>query len=415
MSKLSKSHEESIATEPLAISGGRPVRSDPWPPWPAYEEVEIKAATGALRSGQVNYWTGQEGLTLEKEFAAHCGVRHAVALMNGTVALDLAMMALGIGEGAEVIVTPRSFIASVSSVVTVGARPVFADVDPDSGNITAESVRKVLSPRTRAVLAVHLGGWPCEMDQLIELGKEHDLAVIEDCAQAHGATYKGRPVGGMGRIGAFSFCQDKIITTGGEGGILVTDDEEVWRRAWSFKDHGKSFDAAFDRDHPPGFRWLHESFGTNWRMTEFQAAIGRIQLKRLPETTAARRRNTAILIEGLQDLKALRIPYPGEELGHACYKIHGFLQPELLAEGWDRQRVMEAIHAEGVPCQSGICGEIYREKAFDGTGFRPAEPLPVALELGETSLIFLVHPTVTEADMRDTVAAVRKVLGVASR
>ena len=244
----------------------------PFPPWPSFTTEEIDAVERVLRSNRVNYWTGSEGREFEVEFARWCGAQYAVALANGTVALDLALKALEIGPGDEVIVTPRSFMASVSSVVTAGAVPVFADVDRDSQTLTAQTCRQVLSSRTKAIMPVHLAGHPCDMDPIMELAQGHNLKVIEDCAQAHGAFYKGRAVGTIGDIGAWSFCQDKIMTTGGEGGMVTTNDRRLWSKMWSYKDHGKSYEAMFGRAHPPGFRWVHESFGTNWRMLEMQAA-----------------------------------------------------------------------------------------------------------------------------------------------
>ncbi len=399
----------------LAIDGEKPLRVNPFPKWPYFEEDEIKTVNNVLRSGKVNYWTGDEGRQFEKEFAAFCGCRYAVAVANGTVALELALYALGIGPGDEVIVPCRTFIASASCAVMRGAVPVMADVDPVSQNVTAENIKKVITPRTKAVICVHLAGWPCDMDPILELAREKGLYVIEDCAQAHGATYKGRPVGSMGDAAAFSFCQDKIMTTGGEGGMLTTNNREIWERAWSYKDHGKSYDAVYNRQHPPGFRWLHESFGTNWRLTEMHAAIGRLQLKKLPAWLEKRRRNAAILTECFSRLPALRVTVPPEEVGHAYYKYYTFVRPERLKEGWDRDRIMEAIAAEGIPCFSGSCSEIYLEKAFEKEGLRPQKRLEVAKELGETSLMFLVHPTLSEQDMLDTCRAVEKVLKVAMR
>ena len=264
---------------PLAIEGGPAVRKHLFSPWPYFSQDEIDAVTRVLNSGRVNYWTGDEGRQFEAEFAAFVGCKHAVAVANGTVALELALEALGIGPGDEVVVTSRTFIASASCAVMRGATPVMADVDWDSQNITAETIRAVLSPRTRAIIAVHLAGWPCDMDPILEIAREHGLKVIEDCAQALGAVYKGRPVGSMGDVNAFSFCQDKILTTGGEGGMLTTNHTDLWSRAWAFKDHGKSYEAVYRRQHPPGYRWLHESFGTNWRLTEMQSAMGRVLLQ----------------------------------------------------------------------------------------------------------------------------------------
>lgn len=374
--------------------------------WPAFDDEQIAAAEAVLRSGKVNYWTGEEGRAFEAEFAEAAGCRYGIALANGTVALELALRSLGIGPGDEVVVTPRTFLASASCVVACGARPVFADVDPNSQNITAETIQSVLSARTKAVIAVHLAGWPCDMEPILALCRSRGLKLIEDCAQAHGATYLGRPVGSFGDASAFSFCQDKIMTTAGEGGMLVTNDAALWSRAWSYKDHGKSFEAVFERPHPPGFRWLHESFGTNWRMTEVQAAIGRVQLRRLPQWLDRRRRNAAILTERLAAIPALRVTRPPNHAGHAYYKYYAFVRTERLAAGWDRDRILAAIAAQGVPCFSGSCSEIYLEKAFDGTGFAPAQRLPVARALGETSVMLLVHPTLSAADMARTCSAV---------
>ena len=399
----------------LALDGGAPVRTAPFAPWPDFGRDEIDAVSQVLASGLVNYWTGSEGTQFEQAYAAFCGRRHAIALANGSVALELALHAFGIGAGDEVVTTSRTFIASASCAVLRGATPLLADVDPVSQNLTADTIRAVLTPRTKAVVVVHLAGWPCDMDPILELAAARGLQVIEDCAQAHGATYKGRPVGSFGAAAAFSFCQDKIISTGGEGGMLLLDDTAAWDRAWAYKDHGKSYDAMFRREHPPGFRWTHESFGTNWRMTEMQAAIGRLQLEKLPGWVARRQHLAGKLTEGLAALPGIRVTRPGPGIGHAYYKYYAFFEPERLNPDWDNNRIITAINAEGIPCMGGSCGEIYLEKAFVDAGFAPAARLPIAQRLGATSLSFLVHPTLTGADMRDTCAAVGKVMRAAAR
>jgi hypothetical protein len=404
----------SLQTSTLAIDGGEPLRRKAFAPWPWFDPDVIEAGTGPLRSGKVNYWTGDEGRNFEVEYAAAVGCKYAVVLANGTVALELALYSLGIGPGDEVITTSRSFIASASCAVVRGATPVMADVDPDSQNITADTVRAAITPQTKAIIAVHLAGWPCDMDPILEVAREHNLFVIEDCAQAHGARYKGRPVGSMGAINAFSFCQDKIMTLGGEGGLITTDDQELWSRAWAFKDHGKSYDAVYNRKHPPGFRWLHESFGTNWRITEMQSAMGRVLLRQLPGMVEERRRHAMTLTQCFSELPALRLTVPPPDVFHSYYKYYAFVRPERLHRDWNRERVIEAINAEGIPCFSGSCSEIYLEKAFP-EAMRPPRRLPVAKELGETSLMFLVHPTLTDEDMRDTADAVRKVMRHATR
>jgi hypothetical protein len=382
--------------------------------WPFFADDEIEAVVQVLRSGKVNYWTGREGKLFESEFAAFTGSKHAVALANGTVALECALKAFGIGPGDEVVTTSRTFIASASCAVMLGARPVFADVDRESQNITAESIRNVLTPRTKAIVAVHLAGWPCEMDDILALAHERGIKVVEDCAQAHGATYKGRPIGSLGDVAAFSFCQDKIMTTAGEGGMVTSNSDELWNTMWSLKDHGKSYDAVYHREHASGFRWLHESFGTNWRLTEIQSAIGRLQLRKLPSWVEARRVNAAILTECFSELPGLRVTLPSEHIGHAYYKYYVFVRPEALRPEWSRDRIIEAIKAEDIPCFSGSCSEIYLEKAFPPE-WRPKERLAVARELGETSLMFLVHPTLIEEHILATCEAVKKVMGAATR
>jgi dTDP-4-amino-4,6-dideoxygalactose transaminase len=395
-------------------------------PWPSFTPEEVDAVARVVLSNKVNYWTGTECREFENEFAAWCGVQHTVALANGTLALDVALKVLGIGPGDEVVVTPRTFIASVSCVVNAGAVPVFADVEADSGNISARTIAAALTQRTKAVICVHLAGWPCDMDPIMALAAHHGLKVIEDCAQAHGARYKRRPVGSIGHVGAWSFCQDKIMTTGGEGGMVTTNDEELWRAMWSFKDHGKSYEAVYERTHAPGFRWLHESFGTNWRMLEMQAVLGRIQLGRMAEWAAARKRNAEAIWAACREFPALRVPLikcascpgnckaAGASCEHAHYKCYVYVEPERLATGWSRDRIIEAINAEGVPCYQGSCSEVYLEKAFDGTGWRPEVRLPVAKLLGETSVMFLVHPTLTEAEVAKTCEAIKTVMTEAS-
>jgi dTDP-4-amino-4,6-dideoxygalactose transaminase len=397
-------------------------------PWPNFSEEEVAAVAAVLRSNKVNYWTGDECRSFEREFAAWAGTGYAIAVANGTVALDLALHGLGIGSvnggssDDEVIVTPRTFIASISCVANAGAKPVFADVERASGNISAETIAAVLSPRTRAIIPVHLAGWPCDMDPIMELAAAHGIKVIEDCAQAHGALYKGRSVGSIGHVGAWSFCQDKIMTTGGEGGMVTCNDRNLWSRMWSFKDHGKSWEAVYDRAHPPGFRWLHDSIGTNWRMLEMQAAIGRIQLRHMAQWTRARTENAAILHEALApfagDGGGIRLhdqivtAQGGAQDGsvHAYYKYYTYVRTENLNPGWSRDRIVIEMSRRGIPCFQGSCSEVYLEKAFEGTGWRPDARLPIARELGETSLMFLVHPTLSSDDMARVAQTIGDVL-----
>lgn len=387
----------------------------PYLPWPQFQQDEIEAMVSVLRSGKVNYWTGEEGRSFENEFAAFCETKYAVALANGTAALELALKSLQICPGDEVVVTPRTFIASISSIITVGATPVFADVDPCSQNITPATIQAVLTDRTRAIIAVHLAGWPCDMDGIKQLASERDLFVVEDCAQAHGAMYGDQFVGGIGHVAAWSFCQDKIMSTGGEGGMLTTNERVIWEKSWSFKDHGKSWDAVYNRDHPPGFRWLHESFGSNERMTEMQAAIGRVQLGKLSVWVDKRRANAALLSNCFSTIPGLRVTIPSKDIKHAYYKYYVFIEPDALCTGWNRDRIIREVQQEGIPCFSGSCPEVYLEKAFDNTGYRPTSRSPVAKKLGETSLMFLVDPTISERQIERSCNVVSMIMHRAVR
>lgn len=398
----------------LAADGGRPVRSSPIAPWPFFAPDEIQAVTTVLESGKVNYWTGTETRHFESEYAEYLGTKHAIAVTNGTVSLELILRAWGVGPGDEVVTTPRTFVGTSTAIVAVGAKPVFADVDRNSQNITAETIERVLTPATKVILPVHLAGWPCEMDEINTLARQHGLRVLEDCAQCHGATYRGRQTGSLGDASSFSFCQDKILTTAGEGGLVATNNEADWRAMWAYKDHGKSYAAVYERPHPPGFRWLVESFGTNWRMTEVQGALGRVILRKLDGWVASRRRNAQTLSEGFAEVPGIRLTLPPEHVAHSYYKYYCFVEPDRIRSDWSRDRIAAAISAEGIACFSGSCSEIYLEKAFP-EDLRPPERLPVARELGETSLMFLVHPTLDASYFDDTINAVQRVLAAATR
>ncbi|MGE8683680.1 MAG: DegT/DnrJ/EryC1/StrS family aminotransferase [Acinetobacter sp.] len=379
-------------------------------PWPSFTQEEADAVSQVLLSNKVNYWTGQECREFEKEFARFAETQYAVALANGTVALDVALKALGIGAGDDVIVTSRTFLASASSIVTAGANPIFADVELDSQNISAQTIEAVLTPNTKAIICVHLAGWMCDMDPIMQLAADKGLYVIEDCAQAHGAKYKGKSAGSIGHIAAWSFCQDKIMTTGGEGGMVTTNDEELWKKMWSYKDHGKNFDSIYNKQHPPGFRWLHDSFGTNWRMLEMQAVIGRIQLKMMPEWTTKRIANMEKIYVAFADSPFFTVHRPSDDYIHAAYKCYVQVNREVLPKEWSRDRIINELNALNVPCFSGSCSEVYLEHAFDDTPWRPLQRLPNAQKLGETSLMFLIHPTLSDESINRTVTAIQQVI-----
>ncbi|MCJ8161533.1 DegT/DnrJ/EryC1/StrS family aminotransferase [Acinetobacter zhairhuonensis] len=379
-------------------------------PWPSFTVEEADAVKELLLSNKVNYWTGQECREFEKEFAQFSQTKYAVALANGTVALDVALKALNIGTGDDVIVTSRTFLASASCIVTAGANPIFADVELDSQNISRKTIEAVLTPNTKAIICVHLAGWMCDMDPIMQLAEEKGLFVIEDCAQAHGAQYKGKSAGSIGHIGAWSFCQDKIMSTGGEGGMVTTNNESLWKKMWSYKDHGKNYDSIYHKQHPPGFHWVHDSFGTNWRMMEMQAVLGRMQLEKMPIWTKKRTQNAQRILAVFRNSPYFSVNYPNQDYIHANYKCYVQVNTEQLPVGWSRDRILNEINAQGVPCFIGSCSEVYLEKAFEGTIWRPKTRLVNAQQLGETSLMFLVHPTLTEESLTKTVNAIQQVI-----
>lgn len=384
--------------------------------WPMFEADEIEAVTEVLRSGAVNsLHHGAQCAAFERTMGELCDVPYAIAVANGTLALELALRALEIGPGDEVIVPARSFMASASCVAACGAMPVFADVDVESQNITAGAIEAVITSRTKAAIVVHLAGWPCEMKEIMDLAGQRRLAIIEDCAQAHGARIDGRPVGSFGNAAAFSFCTDKIISTGGEGGMLVMKDRDVWRRAWAYKDHGKDPDNYSAIVPGPDFLWLHTSLGSNFRLTEFQAAIGNCQLAKLGGWRARRQKNTDTFEDQLAGLDAIRLARPRHGITHARYKCYVFIKPEQLKHGWSRRRILEEAASDGIVCSTGSCPEIYREEAFRDYALRPSRSLPAARQLGETALMVPVDHTLSPADLEVSGLLLRRIIEDASQ
>ena len=384
-------------------------------PWPWHDADEIAAATEVLRSGRVNYWTGGEGRAFEAEYAAAVGVSHGLAVANGTVALELALHGLGLGPGDDVLVPARTFIATASAVAQCGARPIVCDVDPVSGNLTAETCAAALTPRSKAIIVVHLAGWPADMEMITAFASQYGLKVIEDCAQAHGAADNGRQVGGLGDVGCFSFCQDKIITTGGEGGMVVTDNAAVYRKMWSYRDHGKDFIRTQAPDPAPGFKWLVDSFGTNGRLTEMQSAIGLLQLRKLPGWVARRRENAAAMALAVDGIAGVSVGRPGAASTHAYYRQTLFVDPAALRPGWSRDRICAALDGQGIPARIGACPDISQEQAFAKSGFTGQPPHPLAQASAARSIALPVHPTLTDEDIDFITTAVRDTLRDAIR
>jgi len=377
--------------------------------WPTYAEDEIAAASAVLRSGKVNQWTGPEVAEFERACTERFGGRRGIALANGSLALDLALLAFEIGPGDEVIVTPRSFAASAFCVMLAGATPVFADVDRDSGNITAGTIERVMTEHTRAIIPVHLAGWPADMPAIMDLARRRDVLVIEDCAQAHGATIDGLSVGSFGDAAAWSFCQDKIISTGGEGGLASFEDPDRADWAWSFKDHGKNPNKMRNGLAPPGvFRYVHDMAGTNWRLTGPQAAIGLTQLGKLNEWTRLRERNAGIWLTELTGIEGLRLPQPAANLRHGFYKLYFYLSESGPKVAQARNHIVGTAQEQGLRVFSGSCSEIYCEGAFEGM---PHAPCPIAHELGETSLMVEVHPTLEPDLLKQRAEQLARIIG----
>ena len=371
------------------------IDQDTFPTWPYYDDAQCEIAAEILRSGRVNQWTGNNTKSFEESFSCYIGVDYSSALSNGSVALSCAYSSLGIGFNDEIITTPRSFIATASCAALLGAVPVFADVDLDSGSITAESIEPHISKKTKAISVVHLGGWPADMLSICELAEAYNLFVIEDCAQAHGAKIGTKSVGTFGDVSTWSFCQDKIISTAGEGGMLSTSNAHIDSFTKSYRDHGKNTSLILDKQPSNDYRWIHESLGTNYRLTEIQSAIGLAQLSLLPHWSEVRRINASILICALEGISCVRLPLVPPSLTHAWYKFYFYLRPEHLASGWTRASVIEAINHLGYPAYSGSCSELYREACFSHIYPDSSYSLPNAKELGENSVMLVVHPTIS--------------------
>jgi dTDP-4-amino-4,6-dideoxygalactose transaminase len=413
----------------LAIEGGIPVNSDPVPPWPYFSEEMIQAAMEPLRTGQVNYWTGRVGMEFEQKFADWVGTRFGISTSNGTSALHVALASLGVGPGDEVITPSYTFIASSFCVLQAGAVPVFADVERETHTLSPESIRACLSPRTKAIIAVHLYGCMCDMDPIMQIAREHNLFVIEDCAQAHGGVYKGKKAGSIGHCNAFSFCQSKHFTTGGEGGCTVTDDEDVAWRCRSFRDHGYDVSERLRLlELEEKLPYIHNTWGYNYRMTEMQSAIGLECLKVLDNWNLAnRRRNAAILDEALADEPYIwRLPVNTPERQNAYWLYPIILDTDKLRV--DARAFFKAVAAEGVPAGPVLWPQCYQEKVYQEHNgptalrypFEDPNTRPEAVDyshvhcdnaawLEARTFFTCVHPTYEPEFMAKIAEAIRKV------
>jgi perosamine synthetase len=395
----------------LAIEGGPRVRERPYPPWPALSEADVAAVAEVMRSGGLTQLTGGAVAAFEREFASWHGASHCVATSSGTSAIHAALAALGAGPADEVIVPAHTFIASATPVLHQGATPVFADVDERTFCISPESVAERISPRTKAIIAVHLNGHPADLDALLALAEPRGIAVIEDAAQAHGALYKGHKAGTIGRMGCFSFWEDKIVTTGGEGGCVITDDDSLAEAMRRFRHHGEGPVQGEPSRRPSGApqgerSYYHLDLGYNYRMTSMQAATGLVQFRQLGDYLAARRRNAAYLSERLAETGQVEPPFVADYAVHSYYKYICRLRPAWQG---DIARFVAAVAAEGVPISRRYPTPLPLQPVFRDRGLG-RDPCPVARRLAAELFTLLVHPTVTTADLDDVAAAIAKVL-----
>jgi len=364
------------------------------PSWPHFSADEQAAVMEVLQSGKVNYWTSDKVNQFEQAFADYHQVNHAVAVANGTLALELALRALNIGQGDEVLVPCRTFVASALAVVAVGATPVFVDIEPENQNVSVQTLTAGLTKKTKALIVVHLNGWPAPMLDIMPFANSHNLKVIEDCAQAHGAAIGEQLVGSFGDAAAFSFCQDKIISTGGEGGMLLVNDSEAYQRAWSYKDHGKNRAKCLERHDIPRFRWVHDGQGSNWRMTAMQAAIGLAQLQKLSDWLGIRKQHADSYRAALSSCDSFYIPEPKEPIRHAYYKFNLRLTEQSPLS---QLEILQQLKQRGVPAFSGSCPQVQREQVF--TQGKAVADFPNAKILEQSNLQFLLHPTLAAADI----------------
>jgi dTDP-4-amino-4,6-dideoxygalactose transaminase len=386
-----------------------------------YSKSQIQSVTSILKKNKTNYWTGDHGRLFVREFSKYHSVKYSVCVSNGSVALEIALRALALKAGSSVLVTPRSFVISASCVLNMGLKPIFADVDLN-GNVNIEGIKKAYKPGVKAIIVVHLNGLSCDLDPIVKFAKEKKLYLIEDCSQAHGAIYKGKKVGTFGDIAIWSFCQDKIISTGGEGGMISTNSKKLWLTCWSIKDHGKNYNSVFYKKHKTGFRWLHDNLGSNYRMTEMQAAIGRIQLKSLDNQLKIRNAIANIYLSELKDyyqkyhllqkpdFKCQTCPFKQNEKKckkclHAFYRLNLFINKNKIKQ----IKLIEQFNKNKINCSVGSCPEIYREKIFKKLKFYPKKRLSNAKLLGETSLMFPIDPARSMAKVKTEINSIKKI------
>ena len=363
--------------------------------WPHFTRNEIDNVVRILKSGKVNYLNGKEGLKFEKNFSKFTGSKYSIAISNGTNALELVLKAINLKPKDHVIVTSKSFIASASCVVSVGAVPVFADIDINSQNISIDFIKKIINKKTKAIICVHLGGWPCDMKNLVKICKKNKIKLIEDCSQAHGAKIKNKSVGTFGDFGTWSFCNDKIISTGGEGGMITTNSYKNYQNIWSLKDHGKNKKKYFNISSNYSFRYLHDNFGSNFRLTEMQSAIGNTQLLLLKERLKIRKKNANQYMKNLKNCRSIIIPNIPKEITHSFYRLYLRLDFKFIKKNWNKDQIINRLNKIGFDCSEGSCSEIYNELCFRNSKYKVKNRLQNSSELSKTSFALKVDHTIS--------------------
>jgi dTDP-4-amino-4,6-dideoxygalactose transaminase len=387
-----------------------------------YNISQINSVKNILKKNKTNYWSGEEGKKFEKEFSNYHKNKYSIAVSNGSVALEISLKALNLSINDHVIVTPRSFIISASCVLNLGLKPIFADVDKN-GNLNMHGIIKAYNKKVKAIILVHLNGLPCDLDPIIKFTKKKKIFLIEDCSQAHGSVYKGKKVGSFGDVATWSFCQDKIISTGGEGGIISTNNKKIWKKCWSYKDHGKNYDTVFKKKHKTGFRWLHDDLGTNNRMTEIQASLGRYQLKYLDQQLEKRNKIANLYLDGLKhlwnkfdilkkpDFKCETCPLKNfiykkcTSCYHSFYKLNFFINHKKI----NQIKIIRELNKNKIFCNIGSCPEIYREKIFQKLNAYPKKRLFNAKLLGKTSIMFPIIPSKSLVSIKKEIKLITKI------
>ena len=382
-----------------------------------YTLKQINNVSKVLKKNKTNYWTGSECKNFEREFSNYHNIKYSVAVSNGSVALEIALKTLNLKKTDTVIVTPRSFIASASCVLNLGLKPIFADID-DNGNLSIEGIKKAYNKSVKAIIVVHLNGLSCDMNPILKFVKKNKIFLIEDCSQAHGAIYKDKKVGSFGNISTWSFCQDKIISTGGEGGMISTNSKKLWLKCWSLKDHGKNFKSVFYKKQKTIFKWLHDDLGSNYRMTEMQAVIGREQLKTLDKQIKKRNLIANLYLNELKDyyLKYDILKKPdfvdqknhskNNKYIHAFYRLNLFINKSKI----NQNKLIKKINKHKINCGVGSCPEIYREKIFKKLKYHPKKRLSNAKLLGETSIMFPINPNKSLIKIKSEIFIIKKIM-----